>query len=532
MKTTLPFLFLIISVLATAQVTKTVNVSNQGTLSSLAKDFLSTVTNLTVKGNIDARDVKCMRDQMPMLVELDISAVSIQAYTGIGGTYNDIYETAYPANEMPQYSFWTTIAGTGITKNTLKNITLPITINSIGNYAFQEGSGITNLSLPSGVTNIGQNAFNGCSAISGTLNLPNSITSIGSLAFCGCSAITGTLILPNSIVYLGDGAFAGCSNITGSLTIPSTLSSIGIYTFSITSINEFIVSSTNQKYSSFNGVLFNKDQTTIIQYPFLKKGAYIVPNSVTNIGDYAFYGCTGITNITFSTMFSSIGSYAFYFCNALKEFIVPNNNQTFSTLSGVIFNKNQTTIIQCPAGKEGTYAVPNSVINIGDYAFGTCQFINTLIFPSSLTSVGICAFENCIGIKTIYSLNPNPPELYYPGCFDYPNLVTNIYVPTDAAVVAYKSSGYWYYFSDDIIKKGVPNALTDLLNNRIKVYSTPYGIKIEGVPVREKIIIYTINGKLIQSIEADNTSIIIPSRTLSKGMYLVKISGIIYKVIL
>jgi len=165
------------SFMATAQVSKTVNVPIAGLLSTLLTPTeLSTITNLTVTGSIDARDVKTMRDNMPLLAVLDIGAVSIQAYTGSDGTYL-FGSTTYPANEMPVYSFY---QGNFSGKNTLKTITLPASITSIGDYAFRN-----------------------CMGFSGSLILPNSVTTIGSEAFFACSGFTGSLILPNSLTTVG-----------------------------------------------------------------------------------------------------------------------------------------------------------------------------------------------------------------------------------------------------------------------------------------------------------------------------------------
>ena len=116
-----------------AQVSKTINVTTAGTLSSLLTSTeKTTVTNLTVTGNIDTRDVKCMRGEMTKLSVLDISTVSIKAYSGLGGT--SAFSTIYPANEMPEQSFYDNNTSTG--KVTLKTIMLPVSIISIGDEAF------------------------------------------------------------------------------------------------------------------------------------------------------------------------------------------------------------------------------------------------------------------------------------------------------------------------------------------------------------------------------------------------------------
>ena len=124
------------SLIVSAQVSQTVNVTTAGTLSTLASAYLTTVTNLTVTGNIDARDVKTMRDAMPLLAVLNISAASIQSYIGTGGTSN-ISSTSYPANEMPSFSFFE--------KKSLISLTLTNSLTSIGTGAFSYCTGIKSI---------------------------------------------------------------------------------------------------------------------------------------------------------------------------------------------------------------------------------------------------------------------------------------------------------------------------------------------------------------------------------------------------
>jgi len=174
------------SFMATAQISQTINITDAGTLSTLASDYLSTVTNLTVTGNIDARDVKCMRDQMPLLAVLDMSGVSIVAYTGTEGTVGTSL-TTYPANEMPSNSFLNPLTDSG--KTSLKTITLSTTLISIGDYA-----------------------FNWCTGLTDSLTIPNSVTTIKGYAFQNCSGIS-SLILGNSVSYIKINAFIKCPSL-------------------------------------------------------------------------------------------------------------------------------------------------------------------------------------------------------------------------------------------------------------------------------------------------------------------------------
>ena len=122
-----------------AQVSKTIIVTTAGTLTTLLTlNEKTTITNLIVTGNIDARDFKCMRDELTVLTVLDMNAVTIMAYTGSDGTF--INETTmYPENEIPQFSFYYS----NPTKAPLKSITLPNSLTSIGGNAFTKSFNLT-----------------------------------------------------------------------------------------------------------------------------------------------------------------------------------------------------------------------------------------------------------------------------------------------------------------------------------------------------------------------------------------------------
>jgi hypothetical protein len=165
-----------------SQVSETVHVTIAGTLSSLlTSDEKNTIVKFTVTGMIDARDVKCMRDSMPALTVLDLSAVNIQAYHGSKGTCTDAF---YPANEMPKYSFYNNFTGKG--KTTLTAIKLPNSVTAIGVYAFSGCSGLTNVLIPNSVISIEGFAFMNCTGLTNVL-IPNANTSIGIYAFYHCN---------------------------------------------------------------------------------------------------------------------------------------------------------------------------------------------------------------------------------------------------------------------------------------------------------------------------------------------------------
>ena len=311
-------------------------------------------------------------------------------------------------------------------------ITIPSEIDgkpvaSIGNYAFEDCTGLTSITIPNSVTRIGNNAFNYCTGLT-SITIPNSVTSIEDSAFKYCRGLT-SITIPNSVTSIGYAAFEHCTGLT-SITIPNSVTSISDWAFDgctgLTSIN---VANENNYYSSNNGVLFNKKKTELIRYPEGKsQTSYTIPDSVTSIGYGAFYGCTGLTSITIPDSVTSIGSNAFEYCTGLTSINVASGNNCYSDNNGVLFNKKKTELIRYPEGKSQTsYTIPDSVTGIGDGAFWDCTGLTSITIPNSVTSIGNWAFFECTGLTSITI--PNSVTSIGDGAFNSCTGLTSITIP-------------------------------------------------------------------------------------------------------
>ena len=224
-------------------------------------------------------------------------------------------------NEDTEYSV-TSIGSSAFSSCTsLTEVNIPASVTNIGSSAFSSCYYLKAVTIPASVTNIGSSAFSSCYNLK-AVTIPASVTNIGSSAFSWCSRLTAVTI-PEGVATIGSSAFERCSSLT-EVNIPASAINIGSWVFAYCSaLTAIHVAEDNTAYSSEDGVLFNKDKTTLVCYPIGKtETTYTVPATVTTIETSAFMKCTALTQVTLPEGITYIGDKAFYNCSALTEMTV------------------------------------------------------------------------------------------------------------------------------------------------------------------------------------------------------------------
>ena len=293
--------------------------------------------------------------------------------------------------------------------------------------------------------------------------IENGVTNIGDHAFDDCSNIS-SIIIPNSVTSIGYGVLSGCSGLTS-----------------------IIVEKGNSQYDNRNdcNAIIESHSNTLIAGCMNT----IIPNSVTSIGDCAFYGCSGLASINIPESVMSIGSNAFYGCSNLTSITIPNSVTSIG--NGAFYKTNwynnqpnglvyvglclyrykgimpANTRVEIKDGTKGiagdafnsypnliSINIPNSVTNIGAWAFEGCSGLTSVIIPNSVTSIGGCAFEGCSGLTSITI--PNSVTSIGANAFSLCSSLTSITIPESVTSIGEMA----FFMCSNLTSITIPNSIT------------------------------------------------------------------------
>jgi len=353
-----------------------------------------------------------------------------------------------PAVVQAQFNFTTNDGTLTITEYTGfdGDVSIPDTTNGfpitgIAEDAFYKCDSVTNVTIGDNVTSIGQNAFFQCTSLA-SVTIPASVTNIGAGPFVDCQSLTTISLSAENVHYISTNEVLYNKTLTSLIQYPGGVGGSYAISAAVTNVGQAFIGNTltaisveaaNLYFSSTNGVLFNKNQTTLLEYPGGAGGSYTVPRSVTTVESASFEYSTNLGSVAMGAEVTNIGEYAFYDSAILTAISVNATNLHYSSTNGVLFNKTQTQLIQYPSGLGGSYIIPGTVTNIGNGSFGDALGLTSVVIPDSVTSIGEEAFYSCESLTNaplgnqVASIGTN--AFYY--CISLtgltiPNSVTNI----------------------------------------------------------------------------------------------------------
>ena len=304
-----------------------------------------------------------------------------------------------------------------------------------GAYSIKEGTRI-----------MCDSAFYGCYSLS-EIFIPSSVTSIGDRAFCGCSSLK-YISIPKSVICLNGNPFAEWNGKLECLT---------------------------PNYIYEDDILFNKDKSRIISFRNQNVKSYIIPSSVTSIGDSAFYRCISLSEIFIPSSVTSIGNWAFSCCDSLKYISIPKSviclngnpfakwdgklkclSPNFVYEDGILFNKDKSRIISFRNQNIKSYVIPSSVTSIGDSAFYRCISLSEIVIPPSVASIGDWAFSCCYSLSEI--VIPSSVTSIGDSAFLCCASLSEIFIPSNVT-----SIGDWaFYGCYSLSEIVIPSSVTSI----------------------------------------------------------------------
>ena len=398
-----------------------INVTQQGcssTYINLSKDSIAVKFNIPYTLNI--------KSSITWVAEYDADIISVTPNSGIGKVdatitiigqpteivdirfYNDDFGVSTTLHITPDYTnciFYTTSNGNIVSPynsnafgatiisneiiNGIGTIVFDDSITTIGEEAFYDCVSLTSVTIPDSVTTIGSNAFRDCSSLT-SVTIPDSVTTIGESAFSNCRSLTSVYIsdisawcnisfgnlISNPLCYAHN-LYLNNELVTD-LTIPDSVTTIGDYAF--------------YGYSSITSVTIGDSVTTIGESAFSSCSSLTsvtIGDSVTTIGESAFNNCSKLTSVTIGDSVTTIGKDAFYRCESLTSVTIPDS---VTTIGESAFNN---------CSKLTSVTIGDSVTTIGKSAFSSCSSLTSVTIPDSVTTIGESAFSSCSSLTSV-----------------------------------------------------------------------------------------------------------------------------------
>lgn len=297
-------------------------------------------------------------------------------------------------------------------------------VGSIGSSSDYEGARLKKIFIGSGVSALSSYAFSGCNKLS-EITIPNTVTEINLGSFKNCYSLK-SIVIPTSITTLGGNCFDTCE-VLSDVCLGRGLTSTGTYVF--------------KNCYRLDNIYLPDTMLSVGGYTFQyckSLSNVVVPSGITTIDSYAFSECDHLINITLPNTVTVLGTYAFYNCYLLKSVTLSNS---ITTLPSASFNycKNLTELSNL-----------GNITTIGNSAFRYCG-INTIIVPSTVTSIGTYAFANNYNIMAVYLYPETPPTLTSTNTFNTTNTNSVFYVP-NGCLNAYQTASYWSTYANRMVE--------------------------------------------------------------------------------
>ena len=436
-------------------------------ISAYAFSWQSTITRIEIPASVTTigRDITYNASGLTDIV-VDSGNANYASISGVlfnkSATNLIVYPIGKTATTYSIPSSVTTLSDYSFAYTKLTSFTIPVSVTSIGYGVIYGSTAVTTVTFTAGstITTISNSAFTSASALTSII-IPGSVTSIEDWVFYQNPALT-TVNFESGVAPLTIGEYA--FNTTGltSIDIPARVTSIGNDAFlNTSSLTSFNVHADNANYASVDGVLFNKNLTTLKKYPRRKTStSYTIPSTVTSLDRFAFHWANILTSVNIPASLTSMGWGAFYDTSALTNITVDPANLNFSSVDGVMFNKNLSTVLKFPERKNSTsYEIPSTVTTIESYAFHKSNFLTSVTIPSTVTSIGDNAFNYATSLVDFYFLG------------NAPTLGSSVFSGVGASPQAYKNSiatGFgsissnWNGLTVQLAPSTIPSAPTSL----------------------------------------------------------------------